>query len=78
MSDNCGCFEETIYHKILDIGHKYYLMQEDKNQEDFLKKLRKDKSVSCQRIVAIMAYCFDEYDLYLSKKGLPRNHFKSH
>ena len=70
------CFEKTIYHKILDIGHAYYLMQEDKSQEEFLNQLRADESVRTQRIIKIIELAFDEYDCYLARKGLPRDHFK--
>lgn len=76
MANNCGCFEEEIHHKILDIGYKYYNMQQDPSQEEFLNKLHEDTSASAQRIIQIMALSFDEWDLYMAKRGLPRDHFK--
>ncbi len=77
MANNCGCFEEEVHHKILDIGLEYYRMQQDPSKEEFLNKLSADTSHQGRRIVQIMALCFDEYDLYMAKNGLPRDHFEN-
>ncbi len=62
MSNNCGCFEENVYYKILDIANEYNILKEkfDKGDKEFIQKL----SDTNPRIIEIMRLCVEELEWY--------------